>query len=91
MPTIDWNAPAEVRWNQLMAVDQIDAEGEGTRSRAFASTREALRFVMEELKPPASAMVGVYPERGSAFINLAEIERAYRSGPHDVDEPGGMA
>ena len=31
-------------------------------------------------------MIGVYPERGSALINLAEIEQAYRSGPHNTDE-----
>ena len=46
---------------------------------------------MEELEPSPKMMVGVYPERGTALIDIAEIEQAYRAGPHATSEPGGVA
>ena len=60
-------------------------------TRRFETLLSAVRFVMEELDATPHMQIGVYPERGSALVTLAKIESAYRSGPHDLAEPDGLA
>ena len=91
MPTLDWDSPAQVNWSEHVTTDQIAAIGDDAQTRSFPTLLEAVRFVMNDLGANSRMMIGVYPERGSALINLTEIEQAYRSGPHDVEEPGGVA
>ena len=91
MAKLDWDSPAQVRWSQETTTDQVAAVGDDAQTRTFPTFLQAVRFVMEDLAATPRMMVGVYPDRGSALIDLAEIEQAYRSGPHDVEEPGGVA
>ena len=89
MAEMVWDSPAIVRWSPDMTTEQIGASGGAAETRSFSDLRSALRFVMEELEPSPRMNVGVYPERGSALINLAYIEQAYRSRPAPDGEPGG--
>ena len=81
MADMVWDSPAMVRWSPEMTTDQIGATGDAAQTRSFPDLRSALNFVMDELQPTPRMNVGVYPERGSALINLAYIEQAYRSRP----------
>lgn len=91
MADLVWDSPAMVRWSPEMTTDQVGASGSGAETRSFPDLRAALKFVMEDLKATSRMNVGVYPERGSALINLAYIEQAYRSHPAPDGEPGGAA
>jgi len=91
MTDLVWDSPAVVKWSPEVTTEQVGASGDDAEARSFPTLAAAVRFVMEELEPNPRMNVGVYPERGSALINLAYIEQAYRSGPHTVDEPGGAA
>ena len=91
MPTLNWDSPTQVRWSTSVTTDQIGAVGDWEQSRSFPRLREALHFVMTDMKATPGMMIGVYPEHGSALIDLAEIEQAYRSGPHNEDEPDDLA
>lgn len=86
-----WDSPAQVNWSEHVTSDQVATVGTGVTTRSFETLLLAVRFVMEELESNPRMQIGVYPERGSALTSLAEIEQAYRSGPHDVAEPGGVA
>ena len=91
MADMVWDSPAMVRWSPEMTTEQIGASGDEAQTRSFPDLRSALNFVMEELEPTPRMNVGIYPERGSALINLAYIEQAYRSHPVPDGEPGGAA
>ena len=91
MAEMDWDSPATVRWSPEMTTDQVGVSGKDAETRSFPNLRAALNFVMEELEASPRMNVGVYPDRGSALINLAYIEQAYRSHPSPSGEPGGAA
>ena len=91
MADMDWDSPAIVRWSAQMTTEQVGVSGGESETRSFPNLRAALNFVMEELEATPRMNVGVYPERGSALINLAYIEQAYRSRPAPSGEPGGAA
>ena len=91
MADMVWDSPATVRWSPEMTTEQVGATGTAAQTRSFPDLRAALNFVMEELEATPRMNVGVYPERGSALINLAYIEQAYRSRPVPEGEPGGAA
>ena len=86
-----WDSPAQVNWSEQVTSDQVATSGTGVTMRRFETLLSAVRFVMEELDATPHMQIGVYPERGSALVTLAEIESAYRSGPHDLAEPDGVA
>ena len=81
MADLVWDSPATVRWSPEMTTEQVGVSGSDAETRSFPDLRSALAFVMEDLKATPRMNVGVYPDRGSALINLAYIEQAYRSGP----------
>ena len=85
-----WDSPAQVRWSDQVTSDQVATTGTGVTTRCFETLSLAVRFVMEDLDATPHMQIGIYPERGSALVTLAEIERAYRNGPHEVPEPGGV-
>lgn len=89
MATMVWDSPAVVRWSPEVTTDQIGGSGKGAETRSFPDLRTALNFVMEELEATPRMNVGVYPERGSALLDLTMIEQAYRSHPLPEGEPGG--
>lgn len=91
MAEMVWDSPAVVRWSAQMTTEQVGGTGAEAQTRSFPDLRSALNFVMEELEPTPRMNVGVYPERGSALINLAYVEQAYRSRPAPSGEPGGAA
>lgn len=91
MADLEWDSPATVRWTAEMTSEQVGASGTDAETRSFPDLRSALNFVMDELQATSRMNVGVYPERGSALINLAYIEQAYRSRPAPSGEPGGAA
>ena len=91
MAQLVWDSPAVVRWSPEMSSEQVGNAGKDADTRGFPDLRSALDFVMEELEATPRMNVGVYPERGSALINLAMIEQAYRSHPMPDGEPGGAA
>ena len=91
MAEMVWDSPAMVRWSPEMSSDQIAGTGKDAETKSFPDLRSALNFVIEELEATPRMNVGVYPERGSALINLAYIEQAYRSRPSSDGEPGGAA
>ncbi len=86
-----WDSAAQVRWSEHVTSDQVATSGTGVTTRDFSTLLLAVRFVMEDLDATPRMQIGVYPERGSALVSLAEIEHAYRDGPHDVAEPDGVA
>ncbi len=85
-----WDSPAQVNWSEQVTSDQVATSGTGVTTRRFETLLLAVRFVMEDLDATPHMQIGVYPERGSALVTLAEIESAYRSGPHEVPEPTGV-
>ncbi len=91
MADLVWDSPAVVRWSPEMTTEQVGATGTDAETRNFPDLRSALDFVMEDLEATSRMNVGVYPERGSALINLAYIEQAYRSRPMPDGEPAGAA
>ncbi len=91
MADLVWDSPAVVRWSPEMSSEQVGNAGKDAETRDFPDLRSALNFVIEELEATPRMNVGVYPERGSALINLAYIEQAYRSHPMPDGEPGGAA
>jgi hypothetical protein len=91
MADMVWDSPAMVRWSPEVTTDQVGASGAAAETRNFPDLRSALNFVMEELQATPRMNVGVYPERGSALIDLAYIEQAYRSHPAPSGEPGSPA
>ena len=91
MADMVWDSPAMVRWSPEMTSEQVGGAGKDAQTRSFPDLRSALNFVIEELEATSRMNVGVYPERGSALINLAYIEQAYRSRPAPDGEPGGAA
>ena len=91
MADMVWDSPAVVRWSPEMTSEQVGGTGRDAETRSFPDLRSALNFVIEELEATPRMNVGVYPERGSALINLAYIEQAYRSHPAPSGEPGGAA
>ena len=86
-----WDSPAQVNWSEHVTSDQVATVGTDVTTRRFETLLLAVRFVMEDMDANPHMQIGIYPERGSALVTLAEIERAYRSGPHDVAEPGSVA
>ena len=91
MADMEWDSPAVVRWSPEMTSEQVGGAGKDAETKGFPDLRSALNFVMEELQATPRMNVGVYPERGSALINLAYIEQAYRSHTRPDGEPGGAA
>ena len=91
MADLVWDSPAVARWSPEMSSEQVGGTGRDAETRSFPDLRAALNFVIEELEASPRMNVGVYPERGSALINLAMIEQAYRSHPTPDGEPGGAA
>ena len=87
MADMVWDSPAMVRWSPEMTTEQIGGAGTEAETRSFPDLRSALDFVMDELQATPRMNVGIYPERGSALINLMYIEQAHRSRPAPNNEP----